>query len=61
MVETIHFLRLPEVQHRVGLRKTKIYDLIKRGEFPAPHHQGKVSFWPDTEILNWQRAQLASA
>jgi prophage regulatory protein len=29
-------LRLPEVESMVGLRKSSIYDAMKRGEFPAP-------------------------
>lgn len=29
-------IRLPEVEALIGLRKSSIYDLIKKGSFPAP-------------------------
>jgi prophage regulatory protein len=60
MADDITFLRLPDVSRRVGLRKTKIYALIKAGDFPAPRHEGKVSYWPDVEITAWQRARMAA-
>lgn len=55
----IRFLRLPEVEARVGLKRAMIYRLIQRKTFPAPRHQGRVSFWVDAEIRAWQLACLA--
>ncbi len=62
-VEEIRFLRLPDVERRVGLKKTTIYRLVKFGMFPAPRKLagvGNVSVWPDVEIHQWQRAQMGA-
>lgn len=34
--QRLALLRLPAVEALVGLRKSSIYDAVKRGEFPAP-------------------------
>ncbi|WP_257825123.1 AlpA family phage regulatory protein [Rhizobacter sp. J219] len=46
-------LRLPAVSARVGMRRTKIYGLIKDGKFPSPVKIGKASAWVDEEITQW--------
>lgn len=46
-------IRLPEVEARVGLKRTTIYRLIKDAKFPAPIKQGTGSFWMDTEIATY--------
>ena len=47
-------LRLPAVIRRVGLRKTAIYEKIRRGEFPAPVAIGvRARAWRASEIDNW--------
>ena len=47
-------LRLNEVRHRVGLRRSAIYLKIKRGEFPAPVRLGaRAVAWPSDEIDEW--------
>lgn len=51
-------LRLPEVASRVGLGKTKIYEMIGAGEFPEPVKIGKASRWPSTEITKWMERGL---
>ena len=53
--EQIVFLRLGEVLRRTGVRKTKLYDLIKQGDFPKPCHQGKASVWPEHEVSAYQQ------
>jgi predicted DNA-binding transcriptional regulator AlpA len=57
--QEVRFLRLRAVQERVGLGKTKIYALIKGGDFPPPRHEGRICYWPDSEIHAWQMARLA--
>ncbi|MFZ7096708.1 helix-turn-helix transcriptional regulator [Luteimonas dalianensis] len=55
----VSLLRLPEVQTRVGLRRTAIYERITRGEFPRPAKLGgKVSVWDSREIDRWVLEQL---
>lgn len=47
-------LKLNEVAQRVALRKSSIYALIKRGEFPAPLHlTGAAVGWLESEIDQW--------
>jgi prophage regulatory protein len=54
------FLRLSQVMDVVGLGKTRIYEMIKGGEFPAPCKPGgSASRWSENEVLGWI-AQCAS-
>lgn len=56
-----NLLRLPEVQRRTGLRKSKIYLLMRNGKFPEPVKLGaRVSAWPDFEVERWVQAQIQS-
>lgn len=43
-------LRLPEVEHRVGLKKACIYMRIKGGQFPRQVKLGSASRWRESEI-----------
>jgi prophage regulatory protein len=48
------FLRLSQVEKRVGLKKSSIYERIERGEFPAPVEiSAKCSRWLESEIDSW--------
>lgn len=53
-------LRLSDVLDRVGLRKTKVYALIKEGVFPRPITQFGVSLWVNTEINAYIQQLVAS-
>ena len=47
-------MRLPEVIEAVSLKKSNIYDLIRRGIFPVPIRLGLRSVgWYETEINDW--------
>ncbi|QIK38099.1 AlpA family transcriptional regulator [Caldichromatium japonicum] len=47
-------LRLPDVMHVTGLRRTKIYDLINAGDFPPPLHLGpRAVGWKASDIQHW--------
>lgn len=46
-------IRLPEVLSRVGLGKTALYGLIKRGEFPEQIKLGRASGWSECEVQDW--------
>lgn len=55
-------LRLPQVQTRVPLSRSKIYQLIRDGEFPKQVRiSHKVAAWKESEIDAWVSAQGASA
>ena len=44
------FIRLPEVEDRLGCKKSKIYELITRGELPRPVKIDGCSVWVESEI-----------
>ncbi|WP_377702129.1 helix-turn-helix transcriptional regulator [Pseudoduganella sp. UC29_71] len=47
-------LRLPSVLAQVGLKKTTVYDGIKRGTFPAPLKLGaRAVAWSAADIDAW--------
>jgi prophage regulatory protein len=52
------WLRLPAVESKTGLKRSKIYDEIKKGKFPRPHKVGAVSVWIEDELTAWQRSIL---
>lgn len=53
-------LRLPEVLARTKLSRSKLYELLDRGDFPKPVKIGaRVNAWADTELEDWIQAQLA--
>lgn len=55
-------LRLPQVQTRVPLSRSQIYQLIKEGAFPKQVRISyKVAAWKESEIDAWISAQGASA
>lgn len=58
MVEEIHkperFLKLDEVCRRVGLGKTMVYGLIRKGRFPEPYKISPYTArWSEREIVAW--------
>ena len=58
----IHLLRLPDVIQRVGYKRTSIYRLIQRGEFPEPVQLGQSAVaWPSDEIDAWIAGRIAAS
>lgn len=54
-------LRLPAVECAVGFKKSKLYDLIKEGQFPQPVRLGNKSVgWLADEVQAWINARAAS-
>ncbi|WP_303809345.1 AlpA family transcriptional regulator [Sandarakinorhabdus limnophila] len=54
MPENYQLLRRPDVSNKLGISKTQIYRLIKRGAFPAPHKLSeRVSVWNEADIDAW--------
>lgn len=56
---TPHLMRLPEVEHATGLRRSTLYDLIRAGQFPQPVKLARLSAWPEAEIAAWVAARIA--
>lgn len=54
------FLPRREVERRVGLSRTSIYERMARGAFPRPVRDldtGSV-WWVETEVIAWQLARI---
>jgi prophage regulatory protein len=54
-----HLIKLEDVISQAGIGKTKIYNLIQLGEFPAPIKLGYASRWSQIEIQEWIEQQKA--
>lgn len=53
-------LRLPDLEHKVGLKKTQIYGLMAAGQFPAAIKLTvRVSGWLEHEIDDWIQVRAA--
>ena len=52
-------IRLPEVQHRVGLGRSTIYRWMAEGKFPKPVQLGSYSVaWAEDEVTRWVESHL---
>lgn len=56
---TERLLRLDAIEDRIGLKKSKIYDMIRHGEFPRPVKLGACNAWPENEVLAWIADRMA--
>jgi prophage regulatory protein len=55
-------LRLPEVESMVGLRKSSIYDAMRRGEFPAAVKLSRRAVcWSESSIRDWIQDRINAA
>jgi prophage regulatory protein len=46
-------LRLKEVQDKLGMSKTTIYDRVRTKSFPAPVHLGTMAAWVESGVDAW--------
>lgn len=54
MNHEISLLPLPKVEERVGIKKSKIYELINTGNFPQPVRLGRRNVrWRSDDIQKW--------
>ena len=55
-------LRLPRVLERVGYKKTQVYELIRRREFPAGYKLGRRAVaWNSEDIDRWIHERIAAS
>ena len=55
-------LRLPQVEALVGLRRSSIYDAIKRGDFPQPVKLSRRAVcWPESAIQAWIQSRIKAS
>lgn len=53
-------LRCKDVERRTALSRSRIYDLMGKGEFPKPVRLGSMSVaWSSLEIDNWIAQRLS--
>jgi len=54
MQKTLKMLRLPEVMDKVGLKTSKIYDMMAEGSFPRSRIiTGRSVGWIEHEVDEW--------
>jgi prophage regulatory protein len=59
--EKPRFLRLPDVEHRTGLRRTQLHHLEVRDRFPKRIKlSDRASGWLEAEVDAWIAARVAS-
>lgn len=55
-------LRLPEVEQATGLKKSTVYLLMRRGEFPrCVQITPRCVAWPESAVLQWVQERIAAA
>jgi len=55
-------LRLPDVEAATGLKKSTIYLLMKRGEFPrCVQVTPRCVAWPESRVLQFVQDRIADA
>lgn len=55
-------LRLPETEQATGLKKSTIYLLMKRGEFPrCVRVTARCVAWPESHVLQWVQHRIGQA
>jgi len=60
------FIRLPEVESLTGLKKSTIYELMRKpleaGGFPRPVRLGgRMVAWSENAVLTWVNVRIAEA
>lgn len=54
-------IRLPAVLDMIGMSKPSVYNMIKRGDFPAPIKLGpKASGWLVNEVQGWIAERMSA-
>lgn len=57
-------LRRPDVEELVGLRRSQLYAMIQRGEFPKPiklgHGPNGAVGWVKNEVEAWINERIAA-
>ena len=62
VTESVRFLRLKEVQNRLGVSRSTIYLWIAEGTFPKPVKMGaRLVAWPEQAICHWVQQKLDRA
>ena len=58
----MRLLRLPEVERLIGLKKSTLYALIERGDFPQQIKiSARASAWSEDAIQDWIAERIKDA
>ncbi len=61
-VQRDRFLRLPEVEHLTGLRKSTIYRLMRERQFvQCVQVTPRCTGWSEAKVLQWVQDRIAAA
>ena len=59
MREGMRFLRIADLQEKVGLSRSQIYKLIADGDFPKQSKVGeRISVWQESEVEEWMFSKI---
>jgi len=53
-------LPIEAVMEAIGVKRTKLYAMVARGEFPRPIKIGALSRWPHSDLVQYQEGQKAA-
>ena len=48
-------LTITDIMKITTIKRTKLYDLIKNGDFPEPNTTSKRKIWTASKIRNWMQ------
>lgn len=54
-------LKLPAVLEKTGLSRSRIYELLQKGMFPAPVKEGSANLWSSHEVEAWVEAKVKAS
>lgn len=56
------FLRLPEVEHLVGMKSSAIYQRVKSGDFPRPLRLApRCSVFIESQVRQWMHDRVSAS
>ena len=50
-----HMLTITDIMKITTIKRTKLYDLIKNGDFPEPNTTSKRKIWTASTIRKWMQ------
>lgn len=53
---TDKLLPIEGVMDAIGVKRTKLYAMVARGEFPQPIKVGALSRWPESDVIAFQES-----
>jgi predicted DNA-binding transcriptional regulator AlpA len=54
----MRWMRLPQVEDKTGLKKSKLYAME---DFPRPIKVGRTSVWSEADVDAWMRSKMPAS